>query len=156
MPIFHTSFSVDASLDDVHAFHADTSALKRLTMPPIWVQLHTVEPLGEGSISEFTLWFGPLPIRWRAVHSDVSRNGFTDTQVHGPVKFWQHTHRFSALNPGQTLVEEHIDFEHYSGLKGLFTRILFARLNLSIMFAYRAWVTRRFLQKRKSPALSKR
>jgi hypothetical protein len=44
-----------------------------------------MEPLAEGSISDFTLWFGPLPIRWTARHSHIDPlHGFTDTQVRGP------------------------------------------------------------------------
>ena len=147
MKIFDFSFTVDASLEDVHHFHAETSALKRLSPPPIRVQLHEIEPLGEGSVSTFTLWFGPLPIYWRAEHSDVSQNGFTDTQTKGPAKYWRHTHRFTPLSPEKTRVEEHIEYEHFPGLKGVLTRILFARPNLTLMFAYRAWVTRRALRR---------
>jgi hypothetical protein len=80
MPTFDFTFTVNAPLADVREFHRDTSALKRLTPPPTIVQLHDVEPLGEGSVSRFTLWVGPLPLRWTAVHRDVSERGFTDVQ----------------------------------------------------------------------------
>ena len=40
----------------------------------------------EGSISEFTLCMGPVPIRWRAIHSDIGPKGFTDIQEIGPIK----------------------------------------------------------------------
>ena len=95
MPVFDFRFNVDASLESVREFHRDTSALKRLTPPPTIVQLHKVEPLGEGSVSEFTLWVGPMPLRWKAVHRDVSETGFTDIQVSGPARAWEHTHRFT-------------------------------------------------------------
>ena len=89
MPIFETSFTVNAPLEAVAAFHADTSALKILNPPFVIVQLHRVDPMADGSISEFTLWMGPLPIRWRAIHSDVGPNGFTDTLEDGPMASWQ-------------------------------------------------------------------
>ena len=53
----------------------------------------------EGAVADFTLWFGPLPLRWTAVHSEVSaQHGFTDTQQRGPLASWRHTHRFEALD----------------------------------------------------------
>ena len=71
MPTFDFRFTIEAPLADVAAFHNDTRVLKRLTPPPILVQLHTFEPLGQVSIAEFTLWLGPLPGRWVAVQSQV-------------------------------------------------------------------------------------
>ena len=64
MAVFKYSFTVDAPLVKVSDFHRDTSVLKVLTPPPIIAQIHSYEPLGEGSVARFTLWFGPIPIRW--------------------------------------------------------------------------------------------
>lgn len=142
MPTFDFSFTVKAPLHDVTEFHRDTSALKKLTPPPMIVQIHEVEPMGEGSISRFTLWFGPLPIRWKAVHSRVSSYGFTDTQQEGPAKSWVHTHTFTPINDSETRIDEHIEYEHGTGFWGVVTRVLFAKPNLYIMFTYRKIVTR--------------
>ena len=144
---FDVSFTVRAPLASVAAFHSDTRALKRLTPPPIFVQLHHVEPLGDGSIADFTLWFGPLPVRWTAVHSEVDpQHGFTDTQRSGPMKFWKHSHRFEAVGAHVTRVSEHIEYAHHSGWRGLLSRLLFNPLALRFLFAYRRLVTRRALE----------
>lgn len=153
MPTFDYSFTVDASLDAVRRFHADTSALSRLTPPPTIVQLQSIEPLAEGSVSKFTLWFGFLPLRWTAVHRDVSQNGFTDVQTEGPARRWEHTHTFTSLSDDTTEIREHIEYEHKPGCRGLLTRILFARPNLYLMFTYRQLITRRHLR-RSHPAAS--
>ena len=145
MPVFDYAFTVDAPVGAVRDFHHDTSALKRLTPPPTIVQLHAIEPLGEGSVSTFTLWVGPLPLRWRAVHRNVTDRGFTDVQASGPAAKWEHTHSFVPLAEGTTEIREHIEFEHKRGFWGLVTRVLFSRPNLLLMFAYRAWITRRCL-----------
>jgi ligand-binding SRPBCC domain-containing protein len=142
MPVFDFKFTVRAPLKAVQEFHHDSSALKRLTPPPTIVQLHEIEPLGEGSVSRFTLWIGPLPLRWTAVHKGVSGRGFTDVQVEGPAKKWEHTHTFTPLSDGETEIHEHIEYEHKSAFRGLLTRILFARVNLYLMFTYRKLVTR--------------
>ena len=147
MPVFDYRFRVHASLQAVRDFHRDTSALKRLTPPPTIVQLHDIEPLGEGSISRFTLWFGPLPLRWKAIHRGVSDQGFTDVQAEGPAKKWEHTHTFVPVAAKTTEIHEHIEYEHQQGFWGIVTRILFARPNLFLMFTYRKCATRWYLRR---------
>ncbi len=148
MPVFDYAFVVDAPVESVRDFHRDTFALKRLTPPPTIVQIHSVEPLAEGSVSKFTLWVGPLPLRWKAVHRNVSDRGFTDIQASGPAARWEHTHSFVPLENGRTEIREHIEYEHRRGAWGLVTRLLFSAPSLWFMFGYRAWVTRRALRRR--------
>ena len=101
--------------------------------------------MADSSISEFTLWMGPVPVHWRAVHSQVSDHGFTDIQQDGPMAIWRHAHRFEALDDHTTQLHEHIDFKHHPGLRGLLTRLLFNQLALKALFTYRKWATRRAL-----------
>lgn len=148
MPVFEYAFTVRAPAEAVAGFHRDTRVLKRLSPPPMFVQLHRIEPLAEGSISEFTLWLGPLPLRWQAVHSKVdSRRGFTDVQARGPLRRWRHTHRFEPLDERMTRVMEYVEYEHADHWVGFFTRLLFSPLGLRILFWYRSWVTRRALER---------
>ena len=143
MPTFDFRFAVDAPISVVREFHKDTRALKLLTPPPTIVQLHDIEPLAEGSVSRFTLWVGPLPLRWEAVHRDVSEHGFTDIQRSGPAKKWEHTHTFAPLGENKTEVREHVEYEHAGGFWGAVTRVLFAKPNLYVMFTYRRIITRK-------------
>ena len=145
MPIFDYNFIVDAPLEAVAGFHHDTSVLKKLTPLPMFVQIYSFEPLGDGSRADFTIWAGPVPMHWRVIHSNVSQNGFTDTQVSGPLKAWQHTHRFTGLSDGRTRVDEHIEYEHDSGSRGLFSRIMFSTAGLMALFTARKLLTRRYV-----------
>ena len=145
MPSFDYTFMVEAPVTAVSAFHHDTRVLKKLTPPPLFITIHKFEPLAEGSVGEFTLWLGPVPLRWHVVHSQVSENGFTDTQARGPVKFWQHRHRFTAVSPTTTHIQEHIKYEHHAGPRGLFTRFLFNQLGLYFLFTARKIITRHAL-----------
>lgn len=145
MHTFDYRFTVNAPLEVVSAFHEDTRVLKKLTPFPIFAQVHRFEPLGEGSRADFTLWFGPLPVRWQAVHSEVSISGFTDTQVSGPLKAWRHTHRFEPLPDGRTQVREHIEYAHDSGGRGLLSRLLFAKPGLYLLFTARKFLTRHYV-----------
>ncbi len=140
---FKHSFTVDAPVAAVAAFHHDTRVLKQLTPLPILARIQEFEPLAEGSNARFTLWFGPVPVQWHAVHSDVSLNGFTDTQVSGPLKSWRHTHRFVPIDANRTRVEDHIVYEYDTGLRGLAGRLLFTRPGLLYLFTARKLLTRR-------------
>lgn len=140
---FEHRFTVDAPLERVAQFHSDTRALKILNPPPVFVQFHKVEPLGEGSVADFTLWLGPLPIHWVAVHSDFHPSrGFVDTQQSGPFDYWQHQHTFTALSDHQTEVIDVVQARFSSHpFWAIVTRLMW--INLKFMFAYRAWQTRR-------------
>ncbi len=142
MNTFDYQFMVEAPLTAVSAFHHDTSILKKLTPPPIFIQVHEFEPLADGSTAELTMWFGPIPVPWTAVHSNVTEQGFIDTQHRGPLKHWQHSHHFEAVNERQTLVKEHIEYAYRGGLKGIFSRLMFNRAGLFILFSARKWLTR--------------
>ena len=133
-------FIVNAPLTAVSNFHQDSRALRQLSPPPIWVQFHEVEPLGEGSVADFTMWLGPLPIRWTAVHTQVTQHGFLDTQKRGPFQSWTHRHSFRELFDGRTEVIDEIEAEPGNLLSH------FMWLNLPVLFAYRGWQTRRTLR----------
>ena len=148
MPVFDYRFTVAAPIAAVREFHRDTSAHKRHTPPPTIVQLHSIEPLAEGSVSRFTLWVGPLPLRWTAVHRGVHADGFTDVQAAGPAAKWEHTHSFVPLSSDTTEIREHIEYEHKRGAWGLVTRVLFSKPNLWFMFGYRKFATRWWLRRR--------
>jgi ligand-binding SRPBCC domain-containing protein len=147
MKRYSHSFRVQAPLGRVAEFHHDTRALKYLTPPPLIVNFNELQPLAEDSVADFTMWFGPLPIRWVAAHSDVDPNaGFTDTQVAGPFETWVHRHSFLALDENNTEVRDEIQGQpSRHPFWGLVSRIMW--LNLPILFAYRAWRTRRALER---------
>lgn len=123
------------------AFHKGTGVVRRLT--PAYVRFHRVDPLAEGSVSQFTVWFGPFPIRWRAVHRGVGPTGFTDIQTSGSLASREHTHRFDMIDPDRTRISDHIEYEYRAGWRGAYGRVLFGRPALRFLFWYRARQTRR-------------
>lgn len=135
-----------ASLDELRRFHEDPQALAMLTPPPIFAQLRRDErrSISEGEV-EFTLWFGPLPLRWLARHEPgPSPDSFADVQLRGPMAYWRHEHIFRELPEGVELTDR-ITLAHQPGLWGLFTRLAFDGLPLRILFAFRHWRTGRAL-----------
>jgi ligand-binding SRPBCC domain-containing protein len=144
---FTHRFRVKAPLNAVAAFHQDSRVLRLLTPPPVFVQMHRFEPLLEGSVADFTLWLGLLPIHWVADHSSVDPlSGFTDTQVRGPFASWVHRHSFVPCGSDETEVVDEIQAEFGRGFSGMLCRLMW--INLPFMFFYRAWVTKRTIRKR--------
>lgn len=134
-------------MEAVAKFHGSSEVLKILTPPPLVVQLRAFGEMAEGMLADFTLWMGPFPIHWKARHEAVSRTGFVDVQVEGPMQHWRHTHTFIQLEDEQVEVHDQIEYEFHSGWTGLWTRLLFSRLALKPLFIYRAWQTRRMISK---------
>ncbi len=135
-------------MERVAAFHHGSRALQQLTPPPLFVQLHDIQPLGENSKVDFTMWLGPLPVRWVAAHSNIDRlHGFTDTQVQGPFAHWVHRHEFRAIDEETTEILDEIQAEPgehpFWGLVSWFMW-----LSLPILFAYRGWAVRRAVEKK--------
>jgi ligand-binding SRPBCC domain-containing protein len=144
MKKFAHRFRVAAPLEAVAAFHGDARALKALTPFPLWVQIHSVEPLAENSRAYFTIWAGLIPLRWEAIHTHVTHQGFTDTQVSGPYKYWVHRHHFAAISPETTEVIDEVSAIYGQGLFwGLITRLMW--LGMPLLFAYRGWRTRKIV-----------
>lgn len=147
MKTYTHQFQVNATLESVLDFHRDSRALKQLTPPPLFVTFKKVEPLAEGSVADFTMWFGPIPIRWVAKHSDVDpERGFTDEQIQGPFKAWVHQHSFQPIDESRTIVIDRVQAEPGDHpFWGLVSRFMW--ITMPILFAYRAWRTRRALEK---------
>lgn len=139
-------FEVNAPLAAVAEFHARSASMGAITPPPVVVRIHSAPVLlDDGDEMDFTMWLGPLPVRWLARIEDVNPTGFTDRQVLGPFQEWIHRHTFVPVDKTTTAVLDEIELRlrpHLLwGLVGLGMR-----LSLPFLFAYRGWKTRRLIQ----------
>ena len=141
--IFEHRFTVSGSVRKVAAFHYDSRAFHCLTPPGCFLRVHHQQPLADNSVNQFTIWVGPIAVSWKAVHSEVGETGFVDTQLAGPMKSWVHRHTFERVSDNRTTVVDRVAYEHFPGWRGIRSRILFANTSLKLLFAWRAWVTRR-------------
>jgi ligand-binding SRPBCC domain-containing protein len=143
--LYRHSFEVRAPQAAVAAFHQNPQSMGAITPPPIIVQMHSAPPrLTEGAQMDFTLWLGPLPIRWRAQIEQVTPISFVDRQLAGPFGSWRHLHTYVAIDAEKTLVLDNVQVElsrrWFWKLAGLGMW-----LSLPLLFAYRGWKTRRLL-----------
>lgn len=138
------------SVEALTAFHNRADVLRRLTMPPLILQVlrDARTSLTDGEI-EFRLWFGPLPVRWLARHTlGPIPTSFKDIQVKGPLAIWEHEHIFESV-PGGAKLTDRITIEHQKGLPGWLTRLIFDGFPLRLLFVYRHWQTRKALTSHK-------
>jgi ligand-binding SRPBCC domain-containing protein len=143
---YRHAFLVRAPRAEVAAFHAAAASLGAITPPLMPMQLHHApERLDAGDEMRFTLWLGPLPVRWLACLEEATPEGFVDRQVEGPFAAWTHRHRFVAVDEATTEVVDEIEarFKRHVvwGVVGLAMW-----LGLPLLFAYRGWKTRRLLE----------
>ena len=144
---FRHVFQVNAPLTAILAFHARSASMGEITPLPIIVRLHHApETLAEGDEMEFSLWLGPLPVRWSARIENVTPTGFSDRQLTGPFAEWIHSHQFIGMSPTTTKVVDGVTYK----LKPnplWFLVGLGMSLGLPFLFAYRAWKTKRILER---------
>lgn len=139
------SFILHAPLDRVRDFHFDPAAVARITPPGLGVRVDSAPPrVADGARMEFTIYLGPIGVRWVASFEAVSPSGFVDRQLEGPFAMWVHEHRFDRVSETQTAVVDTITAALGDGIrKRILSRSMWA--GLPILFAYRGWKTRRLL-----------
>jgi ligand-binding SRPBCC domain-containing protein len=140
-------FRVQAPLSDVDAFHRRSASMAAITPPPIIVRIHSApQLLQDGDQMDFTMWLGPLPIRWLAQIEANGESGFIDRQQEGPFAEWVHRHAFIAVDDKSTEVVDEV-FVSLHEASRFWQLIGFSMwMSLPLLFAYRAWKTRRILE----------
>ncbi|MDF1499333.1 MAG: SRPBCC family protein [Anaerolineales bacterium] len=140
-----SQFTVNAPVEAVRQFHQSANSLQEITPPLIpMTAVDAPDPLTEGAQIAFTLWFGPLPVRWTARIEDLDPNGFVDRQASGPFASWVHRHVFTALDRNKTRVDDHVTYKLKSNPFWWLVGGTMA-IGLPLLFRYRAYKTRQIL-----------
>jgi ligand-binding SRPBCC domain-containing protein len=144
---FTHRFLITARVDEVAAFHSRSTSMAAITPPPLIARVHSApERLDNGDVMDFTLWAGPVPIRWTARIENASAMGFTDRQLRGPFSAWTHRHSFCPVDDHITEVVDEVEAElkrhPFWGPVGVVMWI-----GMPLLFAFRARRTRRLLER---------
>ena len=102
--------------------------------------LSKVEKTGifEGQQIDYTVkpLFG-IPLKWKTEIGKTSLHSFfTDKQLKGPYKVWEHTHTFAAQENG-VLMKDEIVYELPLGFVGKLMNKLFVQKKIENIFDYR-------------------
>jgi NADH dehydrogenase len=135
---------VPGNLDEVFAFFADPTNLRRLTPPSMGFEFLTADrELRSGLEIDYRIrpLFG-IPVTWRTRITDVDPpTGFRDIQLAGPYRRWEHRHRFEPVESG-TIVHDEVVYEVPLGPAGDLANALVVRPELRRIFGYRAAAVR--------------
>lgn len=112
MPTYEKRSLIDTPAPSLFAWHTRPGAFERLAPP--WEHLRVLSRYGgiaDGSRLTMEIRRGPLKTRWEALHRDfVDGVQFTDVQVAGPFKRWEHTHRVEPAGDGQAMLIDIVDY----------------------------------------------
>ncbi|MEQ1569532.1 MAG: TIGR01777 family oxidoreductase [Myxococcota bacterium] len=125
---FTRSTAIDATAEELFAWHASPGAFERLSPP--WNPPVVLDRRGTGLEVglRLTVKIAPSPVPWVTEHTACTPpSGFVDELVSGPLASWRHEHRFEDGR-----LTDAITFEPALGLGGgLITR------QLAAAFAFR-------------------
>lgn len=110
---FKSNLTIDMPRDEVFAFFSDAENLERITPSELGFNIVTPTPfeIHKGTLIDYKLTLHGFPMKWR---TEITRWEppylFEDTQLSGPYKQWIHTHRFTEIEPGKTLMEDEVRY----------------------------------------------
>src|SRR5271165_6735093 len=110
----------------VFDFFSRAENLEQLTPP--WLGFRILTPLpvqmNPGAKIAYSIRLHGIPIRWL---TEIERwdppHEFVDVQIKGPYKLWRHTHQFSEVNGGTSIVDT-VEYALPFGLLGQFANWL--------------------------------
>ena len=133
----HTQ-SIPRPLDETFAFFARAENLEAITPP--WLRFRILDKpdrLQRGALLEYRLRLFGVPVGWR---TEITRwrppHAFTDVQLRGPYRLWEHDHRFAAV-PGGTTMCDHVRYRVPGGPLAPLVDVVVRRW-LRLIFDYRA------------------
>jgi ligand-binding SRPBCC domain-containing protein len=121
------------------AFFADPMNLAPITPP--WLRFEILEAspsVGSGSLLVYRLRLFRVPIHWRTRITDWHPpTGFTDVQIEGPYRRWEHVHRLTPVRGGTEISDRVVYRLPYEPFASLIAPLTVSRW-LDAIFDYRA------------------
>jgi len=137
--VLERSQVLPVAVEAAFAFFADARNLEAITPP--WLRFRILEApptLEQGSLLRYRLQLFGVGIRWRTEIVDWSPpSGFTDVQLEGPYRRWEHTHRLNAVRGGTEIHDRVVYRLPYEPLSGLVAPVTVGPW-LNAIFDYRA------------------
>lgn len=139
MPIYEKRSVIDAPASALFAWHTRPGAFERLAPP--WEHMRIVSRHGgiaDGSRLTLEIRRRFLKTRWEALHKDfIEGRQFTDVQVAGPFRKWEHTHRVEPVDADRATLIDHVDYTLPLGPIGAVAGGAVARRMMDRLFGFR-------------------
>ena len=130
---------VPRPLEEVFGFFSDARNLQKITPPWLNFQILTAEPIDiqPGTLLDYRLKWHGFGIRWRTrIVTWNPPHAFTDEQIRGPYRLWNHTHTFTTEAGGTRMVDA-VNYQLPLGILGAIAHRLAVRRDLERVFDYR-------------------
>lgn len=109
----HQQQTVPRPLVEIFRFFSDARNLEALTPP--WLSFRILEApdqIAAGALIRYKLRVRGLPITWTTRILEWNPpHSFVDDQLSGPYALWHHTHKFTAISPSETLLEDIVRYK---------------------------------------------
>jgi len=145
--VFQTSTLLVASAETMFDFHSDPHNLTEVMPPSLsLVSLNTDVPAHEGHIIElYCRDRRIIPMHWICRWKTVQRpHLLVDETVKGPFALFEHEHRFEEQGPSSCIMYDTVTYQWSRSWWGRFVSETCVRLNLTILFKYRHYQTRKW------------
>ena len=127
-------------LTEVFGFFSDAANLRRITPPELDFKFEAPppHPMHAGAEIRYRIRVAGVPVRWTTLIKEWDPpHRFSDLQARGPYAYWLHTHTFSEIAPGRTLMRDRVIYRVPFGAPGELVRRLFVEPQLRRVFDYR-------------------
>jgi ligand-binding SRPBCC domain-containing protein len=138
---FKAEHLLPISLEDAWKFFSSPTNLPVITPPSLDFKILTPNLPAEtyaGMIIDYKV--RPLlgiQMHWKTEITAVNNNeSFTDRQLKGPYKVWEHTHYFKKVEDG-VLMTDIVNYELPLGILGKLAHLLIVKKEIENIFSYR-------------------
>lgn len=138
---YNTEHLLPIDIDQAWDFFSSAKNLARITPPEmdfkILTQLDDKE-VYEGMLIDYTVkpLFG-VPLQWQTEIFRVNKpDYFTDRQLKGPYKIWEHTHSFIQKENG-VLMKDEVRYQLPFGIIGRIAHAIFIKKKVESIFDFR-------------------
>lgn len=138
MQRFEFSSIIPAPQQALWDWHLRPGAFQRLTPP--WDRVTPIRYTGVREDAPFAMSIqrGPIAIEWRGEHYGIDPpREFRDRMTSGPMRHWDHRHRFESVDAAQTRMIEEIEYALPLGVLGATFGGAMVRSDFGRMFRYR-------------------
>jgi ligand-binding SRPBCC domain-containing protein len=138
----HAEQLLPVDLPTAWAFFSSPNNLALITPPEM--DFITLTPMADGAeihtgmLIDYTVkpLFG-IPLRWQTEIKTVEKPyRFTDAQLKGPYRLWEHTHTFTQTDTG-VLMKDEVKYQLPLGPLGSLAHALLVRKKLQALFRFR-------------------
>lgn len=137
--VFRQQTFIPAPIEKVFDFFSQAKNLESITPPFLQFKIleQSTPNIQKGTVLTYQLKIHGFPVKWKTLIEEWEPNSyFIDTQLKGPYRKWQHTHRFTSTPTG-TLVNDTVFYQMHFGKLGQLVAGKWVRKDVESIFAFR-------------------